>query len=228
MTTKTVQGDSDDDGESPKSKRKTFTGKKPRGGDAGEADVDEDEEEDQEGGKGVRLPKIYVGTRTHKQISQMVRELKSTGYKPKISILGSREHYCIHPTVSRSSSKNEDCKELLEESACQFFNNVPTLKSSRELRPGPQLEVWDIEDLVQLGRKRRGCPYFTAKSLAQNAEIIFCPYNYLIDPRWNHLLFFSSCSFVCTASTKSLSLSLWHFIVQKSGSRWKFRSRVTS
>lgn len=41
---------------------------------------------------------------------------------------------------------------------------------------------WDIEDLVQLGRMKGCCPYFAARSLMEEAEIIFCPYNYLIDP----------------------------------------------
>ena len=29
-------------------------------------------------------------------------------------ILASREHTCIHPNVSRSKKKNEDCKNLLD------------------------------------------------------------------------------------------------------------------
>lgn len=41
---------------------------------------------------------------------------------------------------------------------------------------------WDIEDLVQAGKKRRCCPYFTARELMAKADIIFCPYNYIIDP----------------------------------------------
>ncbi len=43
-------------------------------------------------------------------------------------------------------------------------------------------EVWDIEDLVQLGRKNTGCPFFAARTLAKGAEIVFCPYQYLLDP----------------------------------------------
>ena len=41
--------------------------------------------------------------------------------------------------------------------------------------------VQDIEDLVTLGRKVKGCPYFASRSLARKAELIICPYNYLID-----------------------------------------------
>lgn len=41
---------------------------------------------------------------------------------------------------------------------------------------------WDIEDLVSLGKTIGACPYFGARSLMVNADIIFCPYNYILNP----------------------------------------------
>jgi len=41
---------------------------------------------------------------------------------------------------------------------------------------------WDIEDLVSLGKKVGTCPYFGARVLMADAEIIFCPYNYILYP----------------------------------------------
>jgi len=51
---------------------------------------------------------IYFGTRTHRQIAQIVKELRSTQYRPAMCILGSRDQYCVHPSVSQSRTKNED------------------------------------------------------------------------------------------------------------------------
>lgn len=42
--------------------------------------------------------------------------------------------------------------------------------------------VWDIEDLVNYGRRKLVCPYFAARDLMIPAHVIFCPYNYLTDP----------------------------------------------
>lgn len=42
---------------------------------------------------------------------------------------------------------------------------------------------WDVEDLVELGKEINCCPYFSARHLMLEAEIIFCPYNYIIDPQ---------------------------------------------
>lgn len=42
--------------------------------------------------------------------------------------------------------------------------------------------VIDIEDLVSFGKKRNCCPYYLSKDLINHADIVFMPYNYLIDP----------------------------------------------
>jgi Fanconi anemia group J protein len=66
---------------------------------------------------------------------------------------------------------------------CGWFEGVRGLRHQMEF--GGVLgdkAVWDIEDLVQMGKKKRGCPYYTSRGLSEEADIIFCPYNYLIDP----------------------------------------------
>lgn len=43
-------------------------------------------------------------------------------------------------------------------------------------------QVHDIEDLAKIGKRHTACPYFVARHLADSAELIFCPYSYLLDP----------------------------------------------
>ena len=142
--------------------------------------------------KKKRVPKIYFGTRTHKQIAQIVRELKKTGYgDTKMTILASREHTCIHPLVSKMKNKNEGCHELIDVrqnrfqgGGCMFKNNVKTKLAthySLNAYKGTN-EAWDIEDIVKVGKKVKACPYFSVRELKVKSDIIFCPYNYLIDP----------------------------------------------
>lgn len=40
-------------------------------------------------------------------------------------------------------------------------------------------QVHDIEDLKREGGRQRGCPYYAARSFAEGAELVFCPYSYL-------------------------------------------------
>lgn len=50
-------------------------------------------------------------------------------------------------------------------------------------RFGRRGDLWDIEDIVGTCRNNNvGCPYYTAHTLAGNAEIVFCPHSYLLDP----------------------------------------------
>ncbi len=139
--------------------------------------------------KKMKVPKIYFGTRTHKQIAQIIRELNKTSYKDtKMSILGSREHTCVHPTVSRLKNKNEGCRELTDRKkgmGCSYMSNVKNKLSTHaavNAYRGGAKEAWDLEDLVKVGKKVRACPYYASRELMNKSDIIFCPYNYLIEP----------------------------------------------
>lgn len=67
---------------------------------------------------------------------------------------------------------------------CPFYNDV-NRKSLSNFHAVERLglkPVWDIEDLVTIGKNTGLCPYFGARNLMDHADIIFCPYNYIIDP----------------------------------------------
>ncbi|NXS06324.1 FANCJ protein, partial [Neodrepanis coruscans] len=142
-----------------------------------------------ENGEQLTVPKIFFGTRTHKQIAQISRELKRTAYSSvPMTILSSRDYTCIHPVVSSSAgNRNEMCVELLEGKqgkSCAYYHGVHKLSEHHALQAAQGLyQAWDIEDLVCLGRKLRACAYFAARELMVGADIVFCPYNYLLDPQ---------------------------------------------
>ena len=48
-----------------------------------------------------------------------------------------------------------------------------------------QAEVTDIEDLMRTATvmgEHAPCPYFLTRKMAQEADILFVPYSYLVDP----------------------------------------------
>ncbi|KPP74356.1 Fanconi anemia group J protein-like, partial [Scleropages formosus] len=133
------------------------------------------------------VPKIFFGTRTHKQIAQIAHELKRTFYtSTPMTILSSRDHTCVHPEVIQHTNRNERCKELLEGKngqTCRYYHNVHKMRDQGTLQWVHGLQqAWDIEELVRLGSRLRCCSYFAARELMQEAHIVFCPYNYLLDP----------------------------------------------
>lgn len=77
-------------------------------------------------------------------------------------------------------------KELVKDGACRYYHRSDSLAKSMKD------SVWDIEDIVENGRDLKGklwpffllaCPYYASRALAQEAEVIFAPYNYVCDPQ---------------------------------------------
>nr|XP_032622388.1 regulator of telomere elongation helicase 1 isoform X7 [Chelonoidis abingdonii] len=128
------------------------------------------------------VPKIIYASRTHSQLTQVISELKSTVYRPKVCVLGSREQLCINPEVKRQESNHIQihmCRMKVMARTCHFYNNVEEKSTEKELTNS----ILDIEDLVKNGNKHRVCPYYLSRSLKQQADIIFMPYNYLLDSK---------------------------------------------
>ncbi|XP_042703328.2 regulator of telomere elongation helicase 1 isoform X9 [Chrysemys picta bellii] len=128
------------------------------------------------------VPKIIYASRTHSQLTQVISELKSTVYRPKMCVLGSREQLCINPEVKRQESNHMQihmCRMKVMARTCHFYNNVEEKSTEKELTNS----ILDIEDLVKNGNKHRVCPYYLSRSLKQQADIIFMPYNYLLDSK---------------------------------------------
>ncbi|XP_069506993.1 regulator of telomere elongation helicase 1 isoform X2 [Ambystoma mexicanum] len=126
------------------------------------------------------IPKIIYASRTHSQLSQVIGELKNTTYRPKVCVLGSREQMCIHPEVMKQESNHAKvhlCRAKVSTRSCQFYNNVEEKSTEKDLITN----ILDIEDLVKSGSKHRACPYYLSRALKQQADIIFMPYNYLLD-----------------------------------------------
>ncbi|CAB3360227.1 Hypothetical predicted protein [Cloeon dipterum] len=118
---------------------------------------------------GINYPKIIYASRTHTQLSQALNELRRTKYAKgfKSTIIGSRDQLCIH-------------SEFVTAHSCVFHNRF------EEMKNGPLITetsgIVDIEDLVRKGTTHKCCPYYMARELKDNADVVFMPYNYLLDP----------------------------------------------
>ncbi|XP_020272956.1 Fanconi anemia group J protein homolog isoform X2 [Asparagus officinalis] len=134
--------------------------------------------------KKMVMPKIYYASRTHSQISQVIREYRKTSYRVPMAVLASRKHYCTNKHVCRTENIDENCKLLLKDegAGCPEFKNAHKVKSHSSLQKGGTYEVHDIEDLVKIGRTVKGCSYFASQTLAAEAQIVFCPYSYIVNP----------------------------------------------
>lgn len=107
----------------------------------------------------------------------------------KSAVLGSRTQLCIDVDVLRSGEDNihSTCKSLVKKKTCAFYNCYEKLKyddGGEGLKKViPHDKVMDIEDLVSLGKTKGFCPYFVSKFMAEDADVVFSPYNYVLDER---------------------------------------------
>ena len=134
-----------------------------------------------------RVPTILYATRTHSQLSQVVRELRNTRYRPRHAVLGSRDQMCVNPKVktahSTAADVNHNCSKLGKDRKCRFRNQLEGFVApSNESAQHSQVQsVMDMEDLVAMGTSRKVCPFYYTRSLVADAELILIPYNYLFD-----------------------------------------------
>lgn len=135
-------------------------------------------------GVACSVPKIIYASITHSQLTQVMREMKRTTYSyMKTAIIGSRDQLCIHPDVinkSGTANKIQMCRAKVLSNACSFFAGVEQKKEHPDFR---ETSILDIEDLVRAGNKNKCCPYFMSKHQVERADIVFMPYNYLLDPK---------------------------------------------
>ena len=88
------------------------------------------------------------------------------------------------PPVSRTVLIEPYC-QLQSRSQCYMVlshrgNEVDSFVTSH---PDVNSEPLNIEELVKLGQSCGPCPYLLSKEMTASADIVFMPYNYLIDAK---------------------------------------------
>ncbi|KAF9615542.1 hypothetical protein IFM89_024390 [Coptis chinensis] len=99
---------------------------------------------------------------------------------PKMVVIGSREQLCIHDDVKnlRGRAQTNACHFVCKKRKCSHHSSVSGfVKNNSNLGDDPI----DIEDLVNIGRSQGPCPYYLSRELHKVVDILFAPYNYLID-----------------------------------------------
>lgn len=137
-----------------------------------------------------KVPIIYA-TRTHSQLTQLIKELKQSPHRKNFSAicLASKERYCINEKISNSDFLSKECNAIKVTSCEYFFSHEKNVKSIAAKKL-----ILDVEELYHYSKQNsvKACPYYTARGLASKENnIIFCPYNYILDPSMYFNFFFT-------------------------------------
>ncbi|CAD6197577.1 unnamed protein product [Caenorhabditis auriculariae] len=152
-----------------------------------------------------KLDKLVYCSRTIPEIEKCVEEMrvlydyyeKETGKKiPKLTIaMSARKNLCINESVAQlrqGSSVDGACqkltasfvrarRKLVDESiaSCEYFENLDAQSHHFSVPDG----VWNLNDLKNMGRERKICPYFVTRQAINNAHIVVYSYHYILDPK---------------------------------------------
>ncbi|KAJ1971307.1 ATP-dependent DNA helicase chl1 [Dimargaris xerosporica] len=132
--------------------------------------------------------KVLIASRTHSQLTQLVREIRKTDYaaSAKVIPLGSRKSLCINERVQRLNPiqhVNDTCLDCQKKTTpahrrCPYFPAEPGQLT--QFQDHALAEVHDIEDLVTLGKQLKVCPYYGARAAIHDSQIVTLPYNMLL------------------------------------------------
>lgn len=149
------------------------------------------------------LSKLIYCSRTVPEMDKVVEELKQLlEYYEKcgepIKILGlalsSRKNLCIHPEIQgENNGKKVDafCHKLTASyirskhaanpsiPVCSFYEDFEDGGREEELPKG----LYNLEDLKAYGSNKGWCPYYFARHLINNAQVVVYSYHYLLDPK---------------------------------------------
>ena len=125
----------------------------------------------------IRQPIIYYTSRTHAQISNVIKELRKTVYRPINAVISSREQSCVNEYINNFSGNllNLKCKYARVKGECKY---------SKPKGHGKGWSAYDgltVDELKEKAKKYKFCPYFFEKDKSIHADIIFLPYNYIFD-----------------------------------------------
>jgi DNA excision repair protein ERCC-2 len=107
--------------------------------------------------------------------------------------MSARRALCVHPEVSKYTEREKVDAECFKRTArwhraenegqsgllCNYFENLELMNEQNHL---PHINgVYTLEDLRAFGRKEKVCPYYLARQLVREANVVVCNYPYLID-----------------------------------------------
>lgn len=123
---------------------------------------------------------IWYTSRTHTQLKQLIGELKKLDYHPQMTILASRKRLCLFKQVSQSSNVDMECLSALSKNKCPYLFEK---KIPPDFRPFGPLEKFDTDDLLRYCEQRMLCPYRLSRFIMKSADLVFCPYNFIMNPK---------------------------------------------
>ncbi len=123
--------------------------------------------------------RIVYATRTHEQVRQVLHEVNRINQisrsQVKAVTLASRQHLCLN-------AKCRDLSAIETWEACRLLREAEDCPYKTEIRGLPPLPpILSTAQLRSEGERRKLCPYFLSRRVAEDSTVIVAPYQYVFN-----------------------------------------------
>lgn len=124
---------------------------------------------------------VIYASRTHSQLSNVIKELKKTVFRPTIAHIASRSHMCLIKDVKNGDLLNQSrkCRKLRMEKKCMYADDEKISKNANKILE----KKLNMEDFLHECEECGICPYMCTQQILSKAELIISPYTYIVDPK---------------------------------------------
>src|SRR3989338_9150081 len=134
----------------------------------------------------------------HQIVVNTLRQIKKRyGVQIKVSDIIGKKWMCLQQNVDElySIDFHDYCKGLVEENKCEFYSNAktqkaePTVKAKKILDEFKTLSPLHTEDVMDICRREKLCPYEMSALMAKDADVIIADYYYIFHPNIRQMFF---------------------------------------
>ena len=137
---------------------------------------------------------IFFLTSKHTQHQIVINTLKQIkkryGIEIRVSDIIGKKWMCLQENVNElySIDFHDYCKGLVEDNRCEFYYNArlstgaPTVKAKSILNSFRTLSPLHTEDVIDICKKEKTCPYEISTLMAKEADVIIADYYYIFHP----------------------------------------------
>ncbi len=117
----------------------------------------------------------YLTSKTsiRRQALKTAHMLEKGGTVFRAIVVGAKERVCLNVPELKKRCNPRDCPFAVD-----FFTKLRDVM----IDGFSQKNILDVDDIVALAQKWRICPFELEMSMAQQADVVICDYNYIYDP----------------------------------------------
>lgn len=148
--------------------------------------------------------KLYICSRTHSQLSQLISEVNNTQEKSFFTkqlgflflSLGSRKYLCSNDKVKNLSSetkRTKRCQKLCETKSCPFRGKEKLINFQKQIILSQKAHTLteihqEAQNYLSLSESNTNgvCGYYSLRGLSEHVDILLLPYNFLINRDMRH------------------------------------------